>query len=237
GTVEVARRMGVDWLVRFPRHQGLASAFRAGLEASLRLGADIIVNTDADNQYDARDLERLLRPILDRKADLVVGDRQVQGLRHISLIKKLLHRLGDRVMEQLSGIELLDSTSGFRAYSREAALRLNVFSKFTYTLETLIQAGKKHLAVAHVPVGVNHQLRESRLFPNLWFYIKRSVSTMVRIYALYEPLKVFSYAGGTLLLFGTALILRFSYYYFTAEGPSGHVQSFLAGTMLIALGV
>jgi glycosyltransferase involved in cell wall biosynthesis len=236
-TVEVARRLGVDHVVVLPTHQGLARAFMVGLETSLKLGADIIVNTDADNQYDARDLERLIAPIREGRADLVIGDRRVQSLGHFSWVKRQLHRIGDRVMRQLSGLELLDSTSGFRAFSREAALRLNVFSRFTYTLETLIQAGKKHLAVAHVPVGVNRQLRESRLFPNLWFYIKRSVSTMVRIYALYEPLKVFSYAGGAMLLFGGILILRFAYYYFTAEGPSGHLQSFQAGTMLIALGV
>jgi glycosyltransferase involved in cell wall biosynthesis len=236
-TAEVARRHGVDHVVVLPTHQGLARAFMVGLETSLKLGADIIVNTDADNQYDARDLERLIAPIREGRADLVIGDRRVQSLGHFSWVKRLLHRVGDRVMRQLSGLELLDSTSGFRAFSREAALRLNVFSRFTYTLETLIQAGKKHLAVSHVPVGVNHQLRESRLFPNLWFYIKRSVSTMVRIYALYEPLKVFSYAGGFMLLLGASLLLRFSYYYFTAEGPSGHMQSFLAGTMLIALGV
>ena len=238
GTVEVARRMGVDHLVRFPRHQGLASAFRAGLEASLRLGADIIVNTDADNQYDARDMEQLLRPILDRKADMVVGDRQIQGLRHFSAIKKLLHRLGDRVMEQLSGIELLDSTSGFRAYSREAALRLNVFSNFTYTLETLIQAGKKNLVVAHVPIRVNEKLRESRLFPNLWTYLKRSISTMVRIYAMYEPLKAFSYVGALVGGVGAFLLLRFLYYFLAAgAGPVGKLQSLLVGASLSAMGL
>ena len=236
-TAEVARQQGVDHLVVLPTHQGLARAFMVGLETSLKLGADIIVNTDADNQYDARDLESLIAPIRQGRADLVIGDRQVQSLGHFPWLKRKLHGIGDRVMRQLSGLELLDSTSGFRAFSREAALRLNVFSRFTYTLETLIQAGKKHLAVAHVPVGVNHQLRESRLFPNLWFYIKRSVSTMVRIYALYEPLKVFSYAGGSMLLVGSALLLRFFYYHFTADGAAGHVQSFLAAMMLIALGI
>jgi glycosyltransferase involved in cell wall biosynthesis len=235
-TAEVARRSGVHHVIVLPTHQGLARAFTLGLDAALKLGADIIVNTDADNQYDARDLERLITPILEGTADLVVGDRRVQTLGHFSWIKRLLHRLGDRVMRRLSGLELLDSTSGYRAFSREAALRLNVFSRFTYTLETLIQAGKKHLAVAHVPVGVNSKLRESRLFPNLWFYIKRSVSTMVRIYALYEPLKVFSYAGGILLASGGLLIARFFFYYFTAAGPSGHNQSFLAGTALTILG-
>ena len=235
-TAEVARRLGVHHVVVLPTHQGLARAFTQGLDAALRLGADIIVNTDADNQYDPRDLERLITPILEGTADLVVGDRRVQTLGHFSRVKRMLHRLGDHVMRRLSGLELLDSTSGYRAFSREAALRLNVFSRFTYTLETLIQAGKKHLAVAHVPVGVNKQLRESRLFPNLWFYIKRSVSTMVRIYALYEPLKVFAYAGLTLLAGGGLLIARFFYFYFTAEGSSGHTQSFLAGTALSILG-
>jgi glycosyltransferase involved in cell wall biosynthesis len=236
-TVEVARQLGVDHVVVLPRHQGLASAFRTGLDTSLMLGADIIVNTDADNQYDARDLERLVRPILERKADIVVGDRRVQGIRHFSVLKKLLHRLGDRVMEQLSGIELLDATSGFRAYSREAALRLNVFSKFTYTLETLIQAGKKNLAVAHVPISVNEKLRESRLFPSLWFFLKRSASTMVRIYAMYEPLKAFSYLGTLLGGLGTVLLLRFLYYFLTVKGPVGKLQSLLAGATLLAMGL
>ena len=235
-TAEVARRMGVHHVIVLPTHQGLARAFTLGLDAALKLGADIIVNTDADNQYDARDLERLITPILEGTADLVVGDRRVQTLGHFPWLKRRLHSLGDRVMRRLSGLELLDSTSGYRAFSREAALRLNVFSRFTYTLETLIQAGKKHLSVAHVPVGVNAKLRESRLFPNLWFYLKRSISTMVRIYALYEPLKVFAYAGGTLLAAGGLLILRFFYYYFAAAGPSGHNQSFLAGVALAILG-
>jgi glycosyltransferase involved in cell wall biosynthesis len=237
GTVEAARRMGVDHLVVLPRHQGLAGAFRAGLETSLLLGADIIVNTDADNQYDARDIERLVRPILDGKADMVVGDRRVQGIRHFSAIKKLLHRLGDGVMVRLSGIELLDSTSGFRAYSREAALRLNVFSKFTYTLETLIQAGKKNLTVAHVPVRVNEKLRESRLFPGLWFYLKRSASTMVRIYSMYEPLKIFSYLGAVVGGAGAILLLRFLYFFMTSAAPIGKLQSLLTGAILVAMGL
>ena len=237
GTAEVARRMGVDHLVVLPRHQGLAGAFRVGLETSLRLGADIIVNTDADNQYDARDIERLVLPILEGRADMVVGDRRVQRIRHFSLLKKLLHRIGDRVMEQLSGIELLDSTSGFRAYSREAALRLNVFSKFTYTLETLIQAGKKNLTVAHVQVRVNQKLRESRLFPGLWFYLKRSASTMVRIYSMYEPLKVFSYLGALVGGVGAVLLLRYLYYFLTSTGPVGKLQSVLVGATLVGMGL
>jgi glycosyltransferase involved in cell wall biosynthesis len=237
GTVEVARRMGVDHLVVLPRHQGLAAAFRAGLEASLMLNADIIVNTDADNQYDGRDLQKLVQPILEGRADMVVGDRRVQKLRHFSIIKKLLHRVGDRVMERFSGIELLDATSGFRAYSREAALRLNVFSKFTYTLETLIQAGKKNLVVDHVPVRVNGKLRESRLFPNLWTYLKRSASTMVRIYAMYEPLKFFSYLGVLSGGLGAILLLRFLYYFLTSAGPMGRIQSLVTGATLVAMGL
>jgi len=236
-TVDVARRMGVDHVVVLPRHQGLAGAFRVGLETSLMLGAYIIVNTDADNQYDARDIESLVRPILEGKADMVVGDRRVQGIRHFSAIKKLLHRIGDRVMVGLSGIELLDSTSGFRAYSREAALRLNVFSKFTYTLETLIQAGKKNLTVAHVQVRVNEKMRESRLFPGLWFYLKRSASTMVRIYAMYEPLKVFSYLGALVGGAGAILLLRFLYIFLTSGAPVGKLQSLLTGAILVAMGL
>ena len=237
GTVEAARRLGVDHLIVLPSHQGLARAFMVGIETGLRLGADVIVNTDADNQYDARDLERLIAPILQGRADLVVGDRDVQAIGHFSTVKKLLHRLGDWFMERLAGIELLDSTSGFRAYSREAALRLNTFSRFTYTLETLIQAGKKNLAVAHVRVGVNGKLRDSRLFPNLWVYLKRSASTMVRIYALYEPLKFFSYLGGAVVAVGLVFLLRFFYYYVTIEGPTGHLQSLLVGTTLLAMGL
>jgi glycosyltransferase involved in cell wall biosynthesis len=236
-TAEVARQMGVDHLVVLPRHQGLAGAFRAGLETCLLLGADIIVNTDADNQYDARDLDKLVRPILEGRADMVVGDRRVQGIRHFSFVKKMLHRIGDRVMEQLSGIELLDSTSGFRAYSREAALRLNVFSKFTYTLETLIQAGKKNLVVDHVPVRVNEKLRESRLFPGLWFYLKRSASTMVRIYAMYEPLKFFSYLGVLVGGAGAFLLLRYAYYFLTSATPIGKLQSLLTGGTLLGMGL
>ena len=236
-TVEVARGLGVEHLVVLPSHQGLARAFMTGLEESLRLGADVIVNTDADNQYDARDLERLIAPILEGRADLVVGDRNVQAIGHFSVLKKLLHRLGDRIMQRLAGIELMDSTSGFRAYSREAALRLNVFSRFTYTLETLIQAGKKNLAVAHVRVGVNQKLRDSRLFPNLWFYLKRSASTMIRIYALYEPLKVFSYLGALVGGIGLVILLRFLYYYLTTEGPTGRLQSLLMGVTLLAMGI
>jgi len=237
GTSEVARRLGVDHLIVLPSHQGLARAFMTGIEASLKLGADIIVNTDGDNQYDGRDLARLIAPILEGRADLVVGDRDVQAIGHFSALKKLLHRLGDWFMERLAGIELLDSTSGFRAYSREAALRLNIFSRFTYTLETLIQAGKKNLAVAHVRVGVNGRLRDSRLFPNLWVYLKRSASTMVRIYALYEPLKVFSYLGGLVAAAGLVFLLRFFYYYVTTNGPTGRMQSLLVGTTLLAMGI
>jgi glycosyltransferase involved in cell wall biosynthesis len=237
GTVEAARKLGVHHVVVLPSHQGLARAFMVGLEASVKLGADIIVNTDADNQYDARDLERLIAPILEGRADLVVGDRDVQTIGHFSRMKKLLHRLGDRIMQSMAGIELMDSTSGFRAYSREAALRLNIFSRFTYTLETLIQAGKKNLAVAHVRVGVNAKLRDSRLFPNLWFYLKRSASTMVRIYALYEPLKVFSYLGAIVGGVGLVILVRFVFHYFVFTGPVGHLQSLLVGTTLLAVGV
>lgn len=237
GTAEVARRSGVDHLIVLPSHQGLARAFMAGVEASLKLGADIIVNTDGDNQYDARDLGRLIAPILEGRADMVVGDRDLQAIGHFSALKKLLHRVGDRIMEWLAGIERMDFTSGFRAYSREAALRLNVFSRFTYTLETLIQAGKKNLAVAHVRVGVNRKLRDSRLFPNVWSYLKRSASTMVRIYALYEPLKVFAYLGAVVGGAGLVLLLHFLCHYLTTEDPSERFHSLTFGVTLLAMGI
>jgi glycosyltransferase involved in cell wall biosynthesis len=236
-TVEVARGLGVEHVVSLPSHQGLARAFMKGLETCLRLGADIIVNTDADNQYDARDLDLLIRPILEGRADIVVGDRHVAENAHFSRLKRWLHRMGNRVMGRLAGIELLDSTSGFRAFSREAALNLNTFSKFTYTLETLIQAGKKNLPLVHVRVGVNEKLRESRLFPNLWFYLKRSASTMIRIYAMYEPLKFFSYLGVVVSAAGAVALIRFFYYFLATEGPTGHVQSLLVGAGLVGIGV
>ena len=195
-----------------------------GIDAALHLGADIIVNTDGDNQYCAADIERLIVPVLEGQAHMVVGDRDPANLQHFSRTKRLLQHYGSWVVRTLSGTEVPDATSGFRALSREAALRLNVLSDFTYTLETIIQAGKKKLPVAHVPVRTNPERRGSKLFSSMWGYVKRSAATIVRIYAVYEPLKVFSYLGGALILVGPAIGARFMYFYFTGHG-NGHLQS------------
>src|SRR6476661_6406568 len=194
-TVEVARESGVQHVVRLTNNKGLAAGFQAGLDACLKLGADVVVNTDADNQYDARDIPKLVAPIVAGNADMVVGDRQVTTIEHFSPLKKTLQRFGSWVVRQASQTDIPDTTSGFRAYNREAALALQVVSKFTYTLETIIQAGKMTVAVDHVPVRTNEKLRESRLFPSMWTYIRRNGVSIFRIYAMYEPLRVFMTAA------------------------------------------
>lgn len=234
-TCEIARRHGADYILHFPNNRGLARAFRTGLDAALRLGADIIVNTDGDNQYHGGDIPRLIQPILEGRADMVVGDREPSTVRHFSYGKKLLQHYGSWVVRTLSGTKVPDTTSGFRALSRTAAMRLNVVSDFTYTLETIIQAGKKRLPVTHVPVRTNPARRGSKLFQSAWEYVKRSAATIVRIYALYEPLKVFSYLGGALILLGMVPGVRFLYYYFTGDG-AGHLQSLLLTVLLIIIG-
>jgi glycosyltransferase involved in cell wall biosynthesis len=234
-TSEVARLAGVDHILRFPNNRGLARAFMAGVDASLRLGADIVVNTDADNQYHGTDVTRLIQPILLGVADMVVGDRDPRNVQHFGLAKRFLQFYGSWVVRQLSGTTIPDATSGFRALSREAALRLNVMSDFTYTLETIIQAGKKRLPVTHVPISSREVERTSKLAANTWSYVKRSAATILRIYALYEPLKVFSYIGGSMLLLGVSIGLRFLYYYAMGQG-SGHVQSLLLTVILVILG-
>jgi glycosyltransferase involved in cell wall biosynthesis len=234
-TVETARRAKVDHVVRLINHKGLADAFSAGLDACLRLGADIIVNTDADNQYSGKDIQKLIDPILAGEADMVVGDRQVETIAHFSFIKKRLQKLGSWTVRRLSGTEIPDVTSGFRAFNREAAMRINIISRFTYTLETVIQAGKKNLALAHVPVTTNPQLRPSRLFTSIRAYLKRSIATMVRIYTLYEPLKTFLAIGSVVFGLGFLLGLRFLYYYFT-RGGVGHIQSLILAAVLMIVG-
>src|SRR5882724_3692636 len=235
GTVEVAEAAGVTEIVRFPNHQGLARAFAAGLERALQLGADVIVNTDADNQYCADDIPALIAPIVRGDADIVIGDRDPSKLAHFSLPKRLLQRLGSWIVRQLSGTRVPDASSGFRAFSRGAALKLNVLSDFTYTLETVIQAGKKQLAVAHVPVRANPTHRPSRLFSGPSHYIRRSASTIVRIYAMYEPFKVFTMLGGVLIAAATAIGLRFLYYYLV-HGGAGHIQSLILAAALLIIG-
>ncbi|MCX6537542.1 MAG: glycosyltransferase family 2 protein [Acidobacteria bacterium] len=235
GTSEVARQHGVEHVVRFPRRRGLASAFNAGLDAALKLGADIIVNTDGDNQYAGHDIPRLIAPLLDGDADVVIGDRNVQDLDSMSPMKKRLQRLGSWVVRQVSETEVPDTTSGFRAYTREAALRLTIVSDFSYTLESIIQAGKKRIAIAHVPIRTNPRTRKSRLFSSVWAYVKASAATIVRIYAMYEPLKVFGLIGLMVFLAGVAITARFIYYFLGGAGQ-GHVQSLIVSAVLMIVG-
>jgi glycosyltransferase involved in cell wall biosynthesis len=230
-TIEVARGHGVDHIVRLTNNKGLASAFQAGLDASLKLGADVIVNTDADNQYDARDIPSLVAPIVSGDADMVVGDRQVMTIEHFSPLKKSLQRLGSWVVRQASSTSVPDTTSGFRAYNREAAVALQVVSKFTYTLETIIQAGKLLVAVDHVPVRTNDKLRESRLFPSMWSYVRRNGLSIFRIYTMYEPLRVFMTAAALIGLLALAVWVRFAFYFVQGDG-GGHIQSLILGAVL-----
>ena len=234
-TSEVARLNGADYILRFSNNRGLAHAFRAGIDASLRLGADIIVNTDGDNQYCASDIGHLIVPVLQGQADMVVGDRDTSNLPHFSRTKRLLQHYGSWVVRTLSGTEVPDTTSGFRALSREAALQLNVLSEFTYTLETIIQAGKKKLPVSHVPIRTNPDRRGSKLFGSTWGYVKRSAATIVRIYAVYEPLKVFSYLGGTFILAGVLIGARYLSFYIDGNG-GGHLQSLMLAVLFIIIG-
>ena len=237
GTADVARECGVHHLVRFSQNKGLAVAFQAGIDAALKLGADVIVNTDADNQYVARDIPKLVAPILANEADMVVGDRQVRRHEEFSRVKKLLQLWGSWVVRQASGTSIPDTTSGFRAYNREAALRLNVVSRFSYTLETIIQAGKSDLAVTHVPIRTNPKTRESRLFRSILQYVTRSVETILRVYAMYEPLRVFVFLAAIVGSAGLALFGRFAWFYFTQPGPTGHVQSLIIGAALLIFAV
>jgi glycosyltransferase involved in cell wall biosynthesis len=232
-TVEVARASGVDHVVRLTNHKGLAAAFQAGLDAGLKLGADVIVNTDADNQYEGSDVPKLVEPILRGEADMVVGDRQIETVAQFSAPKKMLQRLGSWVVRQASSTELPDTTSGFRAYNREAALQMQAVSKFTYTLETIIQAGKLSVSVDHVPIRTNPRTRESRLFPSTAAYVRRNALSIFRVYSQYQPLKVFWSGAVVFGLAALALFVRFLIYF--AENPhaaKGHVQSLIAGAVL-----
>jgi glycosyltransferase involved in cell wall biosynthesis len=235
-TVEVARRHGVDHVVRLTNHKGLAEAFQAGLDACLKLGADVIVNTDADNQYEAADIPALLKPILLGDADMVIGNRNVETLDHFSRSKKRLQRLGSAVVRGVSHTAVPDVTSGFRAYNREAALQVQVVSRFTYTLETIIQAGKMLVSVDHVSVRTNPQMRESRLFSSTWSYVRRNTLAIFRVYTMYEPLRVFFIAAAIAAAIGAVIWIRFLYY-FVSEGGSGHVQSLILGATMLVISV
>jgi glycosyltransferase involved in cell wall biosynthesis len=236
-TVEVAREGGVDHIVRLTNNKGLAAAFQAGLDACLKLGADIIVNTDADNQYSGQDIPRLVEPILAGNADMVIGDRKTDQIEHFSPVKKRLQRWGSAVVRRASGTGVPDTTSGFRAYNREAALQMQVVSKFTYTLESIIQAGKMLVAVDHVPIRTNPKTRESRLFPSTAAYVRRNTVSIFRIYALYEPLRVFLAAAAFFALIGAVIWARFLYFYFFSDQPGEHIQSLILGSTLFIVAV
>jgi glycosyltransferase involved in cell wall biosynthesis len=236
GTVAVARAQGVDHLVRLTNNKGLATGFQAGIDTALKLGADVIVNTDADNQYYGPDVAKLVRPILEGRADMVIGDREVGGIEHFSLLKKTLQRLGSWVVRQASSTSVPDTTSGFRAYNREAAIQMMVVSRFTYTLETIIQAGKLLVAIDHVPVRTNPKTRESRLFPSMGAYVRRNAVSVFRIYAQYEPLRVFWSLAALIAIAALAVWIRFVVAYAEGSGK-GHVQSLILGAVLFIAAV
>ena len=231
-TVAVARDHGVDHIISFPGNQGLAKSFVAGLEASVRLGADVIVNTDADNQYSADDIPALVAPVLAGKAEIVVGARPIEVIESFSWAKKLLQKIGSGVVRLFSSTDIPDAPSGFRAISREAAMRLNVFSDYTYTLETIIQAGQKNMAITSVPVRVNKELRPSRLMKSISSYVVKSMVTIARIFVLYKPFRFFMSVGLIVFVAGFLVGLRFLYYYVTGDGD-GHVQSLILSSILL----
>jgi glycosyltransferase involved in cell wall biosynthesis len=234
-TVEVAKAHGVDHIVRLPRHQGLASAFVAGLEASLRAGADLIVNVDADNQYCAADIPQLIAPILAGQADIVVGARPIAEIEHFSPLKKLLQKLGSWVVRLASKTDIPDAPSGFRAMSRDAAMRLHVFNEYTYTLETIVQAGQKGMVVTSVPIRTNKDLRPSRLVTSIPDYIRHQVLTLLRIFMTYQPFRFFAVPGIALFSLGMLIGLRFLYFYVTRAG-AGHIQSLILAALLMGMG-
>lgn len=234
-TVEVARKWGVHHIVSFPRNKGLARGFMAGLDACLREGADIIVNTDADNQYCGDDIEKLIRPILEGKAEVVIGERPIDETEHFSPLKKKLQHLGSFVVRKASKTDIPDAPSGFRALSRDAAMHMNVINEYTYTLETIVQAGRNRMAITSVPVRTNPELRSSRLFHSMFSYVKRSMLTILRAFMMYKPLLCFTLVGAVPFLIGLGLGIRYLVFYFTVGG-SGHVQSLILACTLMIMG-
>lgn len=235
-TVDVAKELGVKNIFSLNKNYGLARAFSYGLNKAIELGADIIVNTDADNQYCADDIEKIVKPILNNKADMVVGERPIYDIKHFSLSKKMLQKLGSKVMSLISGVKINDAPSGFRAFSRRTAMSINVFDNYTYTLETIIQANAKGLVVENVPIRVNKEERPSRLISNNFVYILRSILTMTRMFIVYRPFRFFAIISAIFLILGLLTGGRFLYYYFNGEG-SGHVQSLILASILIITGV
>ncbi len=234
-TSQVARQHGVNHIVRFTKRKGLARAFYAGLDTALKAGADIIVNTDADGQYKGEDIPRLIEPLLEGKADIVIGNRDIENIRQFSWIKKRLQRIGSSVVRQLAGSTVVDATTGFRAYSREAALRLNIISDYTYTLESVIQAEHKDLAIANIIISTNEVKRKSRLFRSLPEYIKRSIATIIRVYSMFNPFRLFLTVGMAFLCGGILLGCRFLFYYLLGSGE-GKIQSLILAAVLLVIG-
>ena len=235
-TVETAKNSGIKNIVSHSKNLGLARAFDTGLKTSLKLGADIIVNLDADNQYRASDIDKLIKPLLDKKADIVIGARPIEKIKSFSPLKKVLQKLGSFVMRKISGADVLDAPSGFRAFSKNAAMKINIFDNYTYTMETIIQAQYKGLTIKSVPIGVNENLRPSRLVKNNFDYIKRSIFTMLRFIIIYRPFKFFMIISLILFFLGLILGLRFLYFYITESG-TGHIQSLILCAILILMGV
>jgi len=234
-TVGVAKKLGFEHIVSFKQNKGLAKGFMAGLDACLHLGADIIVNTDADNQYCGADIEKLVRPIIDKKADIVIGERPIDDTEHFSWKKKKFQHLGSWVVRVASGTDIPDAPSGFRAYSREAALKINVTNEYTYTLETIIQAGLNKAAITSVPIRTNGETRPSRLFSSMWKYMKRSASVILRSFIMYKPLKFFGTIGVILFAIGVIVGLRFLVFMSVGNG-NGHTQSLILASILILMG-
>lgn len=234
-TVQVAKDWGVHHIVNFRCNKGLAKGFMAGLDACLEAGADIIVNTDADNQYCGEDIEKLIMPILKEEADIVIGERPIDSIEHFSFIKKKLQHLGSWVVRKASGTDIPDAPSGFRAFSRDAAMRINVVNDYTYTLETIVQAGRNRMAITSVPIRTNPELRESRLFHSMWGYVKKSVLTILRAFMWYKPLYCFSVVSAIPTIIGLGVSVRFLVYFFSGRG-SGHIQSLILACTLLIIG-
>jgi glycosyltransferase involved in cell wall biosynthesis len=234
-TVQVAKQCGVDHVVTLNRNKGLSRAYMAGIEESLRLGADVIVNTDADGQYDADDIKELTKPILEDGADIVVGERPIDEIEQFSLLKKMLQKLGSYTVRKISKTDIPDAPSGFRAISKYAAMKLNVFNNYTYTIETIIQAGRKNMAIVSVPIRVNKVNRPSRLMKNIWSYMRKTLVTMIRIFVVYKPFRFFFVIGSIFFFSGFLIGIRFLYFYFFGRG-SGHVQSLIFAAVLLGMG-
>ena len=234
-TAEIAKQCGVHHVIQHTKNQGLARAFMTGINAGLAAGADVIVNTDADNQYEAQDIPKLVAPILEKRADIVIGARPISDIAHFSWSKKLLQKIGSWVVRTASRTSIPDAPSGFRAYSRFAAQNMVVFSEYTYTLETIIQAGQKNMAIISVPIRTNADLRPSRLVKSIASYVRRSIGTIIRIYAIYRPMRFFGSIGGVLFGLGFILGLRFLYFFFHGDG-NGHVQSVILAAVLMVIG-